>query len=179
MTTRRVRLTIGCLAAASFALSSAVDANKHYFPPSDGPQNEFDPSLVEKWKEIDVAPPAYPRDTDLTTVPVGAGDSIRLFVDVASVSRASDFVWRMTLVVESSSGNRNVMFESVRCETRQFKTIAVAPDKTLVRVPSARWQEVTHVPTNNFRLHLFKHLCDDTISIRSPRDFLRRIKYQN
>ena len=127
-----------------------------------------------------MVPPSYPQDVNLTPVSIGIGDSIRLFVDTASVSRANDFIWRMTLVVESSSGNRNVMFEGVRCETRQFKTVAVTgPDKTLVRVNNARWQDVTHVPTNNFRLHIFKYLCDDALSIRSPQDFLRRIKDQN
>lgn len=143
------------------------------------PQNTFNPNLVEQWKEAEIPPPAFPQDTDLVVVPLGPTDRLKLYVDSKSVSRDADRVLRLTLVVESPSGTRNVFFDGVRCETRQYKTYATgAPTGSFEPVKNPQWQDIPRVPYNAFRFYLYKHYsCDDSSSsARAPQDVLERIK---
>jgi len=139
----------------------------------------FDASLVEQWKEVDVPVPAYPREDDLIAVALAPADTLKLYVDAGSVSRAADRVLRATLVVESPSGARSVFFDGIRCETRQYKTYAVgSPERTLVPLKRPMWEAIPRVAYNAFRMQLFKYyICDDVSSSALDREqFLKRLK---
>ncbi len=177
MTDGRKALVHGFLiAVVSFLSSSAALAAKDYF--SNEPKFNFDPSLVEQWKEADVRAPAYPRDADLVAVTLGPTDTFKLYIDTKSVSLASDRVLRLTLIVESSSGTRNVFFDGMRCETRRYKTYAVgSSDGKFVPAKNAQWQDIPRPSQNGFRFHLFQHyVCNDISLAVSPREFLDRLK---
>ncbi|OGI46616.1 MAG: hypothetical protein A2637_05350 [Candidatus Muproteobacteria bacterium RIFCSPHIGHO2_01_FULL_65_16] len=140
----------------------------------------FDPSRVEQWKESAVAIPPYPEERHLLAVPLPPSDTLKLHIDENSVSRAADRVARLTLVVETPSGARNVFYDGIRCETREYKTYAVGTsDRSLVAVNDPRWREIPRNEKNAFRYHLYRHyVCDGNSSARAPRELVEAIKYQ-
>jgi hypothetical protein len=144
----------------------------------DATKIEFDPSLVEAWKESEVALPDYPRESDLIAVALAPTDTLKLYVDARSVSRAADEVLRATLVIESPSGTRNVFFDGMRCETREYKTYGIgSAGKALVAVKDPKWQDIPRLPHNAFRFHLYKHYaCDGRSTALDARSFVRRLR---
>lgn len=144
-----------------------------------GPQKyNFDPSLVKQWKEAPVSVPAAPASKHLVAMPMGPTDTLKVFVDRASVSRGEDGVLRLTLVVQSPGGARNVFYDGIRCETREYKTYAISVgDARLEPLSASSWQFINILPTNAFRWQLFRHhACDGYSSARSPREFLDTLK---
>lgn len=142
------------------------------------PPVQYTPTEADIWKESAVTLPAYPADADLIEVPAAAGDTLRVFVDRKSVSRAADWVLRFTLVVQTASGVRNVFHDGLRCETREYKTYAYgSADRQLAPSGISSWQPITYFPTNAFRHRLRVHYaCDDTGRARSPEEFLNELK---
>lgn len=76
------------------------------------------------WREVDVAPPAYPRAQDLLPFFVSAAGSFEFFVDAASLSVGEDGVVRYTLVARSAQGAESVSYEGIRCSTREVRIYA-------------------------------------------------------
>jgi hypothetical protein len=140
---------------------------------------DFDETLVEKWKESDVAVPPYPNDRDLLAVPMPSADTLKIYVDRQSISRAPDLVARFTLVVESPSGARSVFYDGLRCETRQYKTYAIGTaNRTFVPVEHPPWRVIPRPEINAFRDYLYRsYVCDKHDSARPPEDLVRLIKY--
>lgn len=163
-------------AVVSFLSFDTAVAAKDYF--GNEPKFDFDPNLVQPWKEADVHAPVYPRDVDLVAVALGPTDTLKLYIDKKSVSLAGDRVLRFAFVVESSSGARNVFFDGMRCETRQYKTYAVgSAERKFVPVKDAQWRDIPRPSQNGFRFHLFQHyVCNDISSAVTPREFLDRLK---
>jgi len=141
---------------------------------------KFDESLVEQWKELGVAPPAYPSDPDLIAVRMPATYTLKIYLDEKSISLAQDGITRFTLVVESVSGSRNVFFEGYHCETREYKTYASGTlDKTFEPIKKPKWERVPYYDTNAFRFQLLRYyVCDpNSLSVAlSPRDLIHRLK---
>lgn len=141
-------------------------------------EERFDPTQVEQWRESDVTLPAYPQERDLAAMPMEPADTLKVYVDRASVTRAADGVLRFTLVVESAQGVRNVLYEGLRCETREYKTYALGVGGKLEPARQASWQPITYLSQNAFRWQLLKfHACDASVSAaRTPREFLDTLK---
>jgi hypothetical protein len=166
------------LLAAVLAHLSPAHGDKSFFQPEER-FVEYDPTLVEQWKEVEVALPAYPQDANLIPVALAPTDRLKLYVDSSSVSRAADRVLRMTLVVESPAGARSVFYDGFRCEERQYKTYAVgAAEGKFVAVRNAQWRKIPHVAYNGFREFMRAHYaCDESSSARTPHDFLYRLQH--
>jgi hypothetical protein len=141
-----------------------------------GPETfDFDESKVEKWKEAEVSLPPYPKDQDLLTVPLPATDTLKIYIDRMSLSRGPDRVARFSLVVESPSGARNVFYEGLRCETREYKTYAVGtPEQAFTPVKQAAWRRIPQPAMNAFRYYLYRDfICDAHTSARTPKELVR------
>jgi hypothetical protein len=140
---------------------------------------DFDETLVEQWKESDVAVPPYPNDRDLLAVPMPSTGTLKIYIDRPSISRAPDRVARFTLVTESPSGARNVFYDGLRCETRQYKTYAIGTaNRTLVPVENPTWRIIPRPAINAFRDYLYRsYVCDKHDSARTPEDLVRLIKH--
>jgi len=138
----------------------------------------FDESLVEKWQETEAGLPPHPDEKNLVNIPLTANDTVRLYVDPMSYSRAKDGVARVTLVVESPSGVRSVFYDGMRCETGKFKTYAVGTvDGKFALVRNAKWQAIPTPSINAFRDYLYnKILCKDFSTARTPEEFASAIK---
>ena len=57
---------------------------------------DFDESKVEKWKESEIILPPYPKDQDLLAVPLPVTDTLKIYIDRASLSRGVDRVARVS-----------------------------------------------------------------------------------
>jgi hypothetical protein len=100
------------LAPVTTALAADRDLFTH--GPKDTYSNVAEP---EAWKEKGaVQPPPWPKDTDLVEFRASNRASpFRHFIDTKSLSVDAQQVVRYTVVVESSSGGRNVAYEGIRC----------------------------------------------------------------
>ena len=104
----------GAITAAAAQLDTSGDSFK------------FDPSLVKQWQEAEIRIPPFPENSNLLRVPLAPALTLKLYyVDSGSAPHATDRVLRVTLIVESSAGTRNVFYDGIRCETRECKTYAI------------------------------------------------------
>ncbi|BAU47293.1 hypothetical protein SVA_0714 [Sulfurifustis variabilis] len=167
-------IAIGRLVAGIALIPASVVAGP-YDPPEPGPQ--FDPGAVEAWRESAVTIPAYPDDRDLLPVTLTARDTLKLYLDERSITRDADGVARFTMVVESERGARNVFYEGLRCETREYKTYAIGTrGRAFQPVKEPHWQPIPLSGINAFRYHLYRHyVCKDDTA-RAPGDVARAIR---
>ncbi len=98
-----------CLSLALFVCSAWAQID----------EEEPKPWLEEKaepWKEQGYKLPPYPREQDLAPL-IASGLSLQheYFIDLNSLSRGDDNVFRYTIVVSSASGARNIFHEGIRC----------------------------------------------------------------
>ena len=143
------------------------------------PESTFDESQAEKWKESKTTIPSYPNDADLISVPSNDTDTLKIYLDRKSISRAPDRVARFTLVVQSRSGARSVFYDGLRCETRQYKTYAVGTtDRAFAPVTNPQWRDIPRPEINAFRYRLYsRFICDENSSARAPDEILRLLKH--
>ncbi|MBI3569871.1 MAG: hypothetical protein HY082_02020 [Gammaproteobacteria bacterium] len=141
---------------------------------------KFDESKAEKWKELEAMLPSWPEDSHLVRVRMPVTYTLKIYVDEKSVLRAADGVARFTLVVEGTSGARNVFFEGYHCETREYKTYAFGTsDKIFEPIKKPKWERVPYYDENAFRFQLLRYyVCDpEHLSLALlPQDFVRRLK---
>ena len=161
--------TLVC-AGAAFAVPAAPPEGYFDYDP------KADPTSPESWKESETGLPPYPHDPDLLPIPLSARDTLKVYIDQKSLSRAADGVLRFTLVVESVRGARSVLFEGMRCETREYKTYAIGTrERRLQQVKDPRWKQISDSEINAFRYALFKHYaCDDAHTARTPKELVQR-----
>ncbi len=176
------RLSIACyLLFAALALAAhPLRADSDNYGDEYG-NIHFDEKYVKKWKESKVPIPPYPDDRNLLPVPMNVTDTLKIYIDSRSLSRAEDLVERYTLVVESPSGARSVFYDGMRCETRQYKTYAIGTaDHRLDPVSDPQWRTIPRAEINAFRDNLYRHyICDGHASARTPEEIVRLLKYQS
>jgi len=177
---RAILTRAGVFISAFFALSILTDAARSAEGENVLQGWEHNPALVKKWKESPSRLPAPPPATKLLLpVPLGPADTLKLFMDPASLSRLSDGVLRLTLVIESSGGTRNVFFDGIRCETREYTTYAVGkPDGSWLPIKRPEWRAIPYFPSNAFRYALLKHyVCSKTGEARKPDEIVQLIRF--
>jgi hypothetical protein len=176
---RRFSISRLLLALAFAIVAHPVLAKKdiHGDEPSEFP---FDEKYAEKWKESAIVLPPYPDDHDLLPVAMGSTDTLKIYIDGKSISRAQDRVARFALIVESPSGARSVFYDGYRCETRQYKTYAIGtPQHAWTTIANPQWQAVPRSEINAFRDNIYRHyVCDENKSARAPEDLRRLLKNQ-
>ena len=118
----------------------------------------------ERWSESDqITFPQAPRNTDLVPLDSELTDGrYQYLIDRASVSMGSDQVLRYTVVLQSDTGARNVLYEGIRCATSEFKTYAYATQGGEFRpMTSASWRKLsTTAPYDYRRLLAQRYVCD-------------------
>jgi hypothetical protein len=165
------------LALTAHPLRAAVELDKYGDEMDTVP---FDETYAKKWKESNVTIPTYPDDRDLVPVPMGVNDTLKIYIDSKSISRAPDLVARFSLIVESPSGARSVFYDGMRCETRQYKTYAIGTaNHTFEAVKDPQWRTIPRSEINSFRDNLYRHyICDGHSSARTPEAIVHLLKYQ-
>ncbi len=164
-------------ATALFMVVHAAHAKRDLFG-NEVPESDFDESQAEQWKESKTTIPSYPNDADLVAVSGNDGDTLKIYLDRKSISRAPDRVARFTLVVQSNSGARSVFYDGLRCETRQYKTYAIGTgDRTFMPVTNPQWRDIPRPEINAFRYRLYsRFVCDENSSARTPDEIVRLLK---
>jgi hypothetical protein len=78
-----------------------------------------------KWQESIVKTPDYPNDDDLIQVSIdSAGSNFEYFIDGKTLDIGNDDVVRYSVVIKSTGGAKNVMYEGIRCDTQEYRTYA-------------------------------------------------------
>jgi len=106
------------------------------------------------WKEQAVAIPAYPENEDLLPVRV-VSSQFKYFLDSTSISIGSDDVVRYSVVVVSRSGVRNVFYEGMRCDVREYRTYAYGSGDGPFRKMASKWKPITRLGSQRFRSDLY------------------------
>ncbi|MGD8742924.1 MAG: CNP1-like family protein [Granulosicoccaceae bacterium] len=156
---------------------------------ADSPLPTDDPDLGEfiegpKWQEQKVDKfPDWPDEDKLLPVEVDAVDApFRFFIDPESLTVGSDGVSRYTVVIRSSSGASNVMYEGLRCRTREYRTYAYGgtSDHKFHKATVSNWQPVRETSSGSM-IHRYNflryYMCDRLENPRTVADVLREIRY--
>jgi CNP1-like family len=104
---------------------------------------------ARNWQETAVSLPPAPKAQDLLEFSVGAATDFRFYIDATSLSVGSDGVVRYVLVARSPSGARNVSYEGIRCESRNYRIYATGRrDGTWTKARRVRWRAIGVGSTN-------------------------------
>lgn len=174
-----MRFLAGLLASGSLAVSGSAAAVDLGGLDGARPDNK---SFIESepWKEGKAALPSYPREEDLLQVSVDDADAGRTYyLDAKSLSVGADGVTRYTVVIVSRTGAKNVLFEGIRCDTREYKTYAYgALDNTLRALPEARWAPISGRGATVYRQQFYGYyLCSPQRSPWNPEQVIQRVKH--
>lgn len=103
------------------------------------------PEEIEAFNEQEATFPAAPKERDLLPFDPEHRTSMKFYVDAASISVGTDQVVRYTLVVTGDGDTRNVMYEGLRCKTREKKTYGFGQrDGTWSKARDPQWESIGH-----------------------------------
>jgi hypothetical protein len=115
-----------------------------------------DDYIRQSWQEAEVVFPAPPEEGGLREFYVSAVAENRFFVDTSTLSIGADGVVRYVLMVLTQGGARNVSFEGMRCETREWRIYASGrADGSWSKARSDSWSPVRDAAVNRHRAVLF------------------------
>ena len=139
---------------------------------------------IEEWEftEDAVNLPDYPNFDNLLKVRIDAsGGLFDYSIDPDSLSIGRDGVVLVTVVISSSRGARNVVFEGYRCDTREYKTFAYGTSSnSFYSLPDSQWKEILRVTgsSQDYRRELVTtYLCSIYRQALPREEILRLIKY--
>lgn len=153
---------------ALLASTSAVIASSHVDNPARPEQNltpaeRAEPELEVPWKEEQVALPSFPRAKDLLPLRAETGDpDYNYYIDVNSVALTSDEVLRYTVVIQAPGGASNIIYEGIRCATKEVKSFAYGTkDGRFAPMPEPEWQYFHTRGPMGYRTALVEtYVCD-------------------
>lgn len=151
----RRRRAAACAAAAAAAIVLA-------HPPAsadDNPSYERGPGVglrPEKPRDIPGLP-AFPRTENLRKLDAEEiGSSYEYWVDEESVSVDDDGIVRYTLVMRSSRGAANIVFEGFRCDAQSYKTYAYGTrEGTFQSYSETGWRRIAMDADSRSRAYLW------------------------
>ena len=136
----------------------------------------------EEWEEAESKLPPFPRDENLVDLGLDyPGSRFSYYVDSDSLKRGDDDVVRYTLVIRSTSGASNVMFEGMLCDEKSYKIYGYGTGKgklQLVRNP--KWRPIRESGSKPYRYDIWKHyfcFAENELGSRDREEILRAIKY--
>ena len=122
--------------------------------------------------------PEYPRQADLVRIDPGTGVGGQdYFIDLRSVSSSAGTVINYTIVIEERSGTRNVLYERMRCRTKDVKRYAYATADGRFRArEDARWFRMAKDGALGYQLFLYDaYFCDEDGFPLAERDIRNRL----
>lgn len=120
--------------------------------------------------ESDVAPPAYPLDTNLIEFRLRGQTTNRFYIDGSTLQIGPDEVIRFVLVIRTIDDVTNVSFAGLKCNGREWKDYAFArADRTWVRDENAQWRPIQNRVLNDYRGTLNKdYFCEGGVFSATP-----------
>jgi len=148
------------------AVNTAVSISGFAENSAFGDNAEYKEFKGKKWREGNLILPDFPHKKNLIELEL-PHSRVKYYIDAKSVSVGKDHVARYTVVIESSSGSKNVFYEGIRCSTKQFKTYAYAVNtKQLKPMPNAIWREIRGVGAYKYRLSLYEYYVCQNSAVR-------------
>ncbi len=122
--------------------------------------------------------PAHPEPGKTIEFYVTPTTSNRFSIDPASISFDGEKVARMTVVVVSPSGARNISYEAFRCDQTDRALLAIGrPDGGWSPVANPSWRPVSSGDmVNRHYVELWRSACDGRAVARSVPDLLERLQ---
>jgi hypothetical protein len=146
----------------------------------DGLGEPFGNVIQRSWEEKAVPLPATPDDSKLIPLKIYKMPHYKYYIDSASVNvSAGDNVARYTVVIEPPSGLRNVFYEGIRCDTREYKIYASTLwGQALSPLSSSPWYEIQENATGAYRYDLFTYfLCEHSLIKGKKTQILQLLEY--
>ena len=101
----------------------------------------------------------------------------RLYLDRTTLKVGRDRVSRYAVVLESTSGVRNVFYEGIRCSEGEYRTYAVGVNGGFEPMQDSHWKTITELGSDRYRKVLERRfLCDVDKRARDPRQVLVAIR---
>ena len=142
-------------------------------PKSDWERRQED----REWREAEVALPAFPRPADLLPFFVSAASDFRFFIDGASLSVGADGVVRYTLVARSPQGAESVVFEGMRCATREVRGYATGRAGGGWSRRDTPWRAIGHPSVQRWHQALAtEYFCPGRTAIHSAAEGLDALR---
>lgn len=154
---------VAALSGMSVALArdDAVNPNK---PDDLTPAEIAEPEAAEKpWAQNHISLPPFPRASDLLPLRIDSGDAdYKYFIDVNSVTLTPDEVLRYTVIIQAPSGSSNIIYEGIRCATKEAKTLAYGTkDGNFRLMPDPEWNYVHTRGALSYRTTMVEiYVCD-------------------
>ncbi|MCL2523164.1 MAG: CNP1-like family protein [Betaproteobacteria bacterium] len=115
-----------------------------------------DDYLPKSWKEIETQLPPAPLEHNLQAIYLNEVAQNKFFIDSENLRIDADGVVRYVLVVLTPGGARNVTYEGMRCETRQWRIYASGrADGAWSKARRAEWQPIHDEAINRYHAALF------------------------
>lgn len=132
------------------------------------------------WAEVEAILPKAPVDGNLLEIEAGVISDNRYLVDELSVIYGSDGVVRYTMVVLSPAGARNVSFEGMRCDTKEFRRYAFGrADGGWSKARRNAWVQID-AAQNRHQASLFRnYFCVAGESVVDTESARRVLRYGN
>lgn len=139
------------------------------------PDNQTGEKEEAAWQELEVEPPAFPKDASLIEFYVSAVATNKYYIDASTLSVGNDGVVRYVLVVKTGGGATNVSFEGIRCKERTWKHYATGradPESwTRSRASNIDWRPIENKTVNRHHAALSRDLfCPKGNPIRNADD---------
>lgn len=130
------------------------------------------------WQESNVSLPTAPLADNFLPFYVSAATSNRFFLDPASLRVERDGVVRYTLLVLTSEGGRNLGFEGIRCETKEWRIYASGRlDGSWSKSRSNQWSRIQDVASNRHHAALYlDYFCPGGVIVRNVEEILSALK---
>jgi len=135
----------------------------------------------EAWKEDEVVIPPYPKQDDLIPVDLDRAEMpFDFYIDAKNLRVSPNSgVIRYTVLIESNSGAKNVLFEGIRCDSREFRTYAYGTyDGKLVKAQTSNWDSIRDSGFMIHRYGFYRHyMCSEYRNPHPVETVLQKIKY--
>lgn len=166
-----------CLVFGLLFLQPAFSAGVEFV--DDSPElGGFTPG--EAWKEGELRLPDYPVEDKLIEVGMERNISpFKYYIDPDSLTLGEDDVVRYTVVVKSSSGATNVIYEGLRCSVTEYRTYAFGTsDKKMSKARVSEWKRFYNADSMVHRYNFYHYyMCSKIQSPYSPEEIIQRIRY--
>ena len=132
------------------------------------------------WRESDLQLPDYPQERELINLQIdNTRNAYKYKIGARGISTGKDGVVRYTLALESRKGSANVVYEGVRCSSREYKTYAYGDSKGQFRaVKKPKWRRIKAGGVMVYRKELLQfYLCDDQGLPRTKEQMLEYIAF--
>lgn len=122
--------------------------------------------------------PALPAEADLIALPPGPRSDLRFMVDARSVRVLPGGELRYTFVVVSASGSRSVSYEQMRCESREWRLLAVgSAGATWAPARAPRWRLLPDGDAFGQRAVLHKDIfCPSRVAVGDVREAVSALR---